>query len=287
LGATRVDRIGAGFFDTVGTPLLRGRAFTMSDETEESRALIVNETLAARAWPGADPLGQPVELDGEPWQVVGVVGDFRSAFPLAPTLPALYKPVTPSGFTAPARHGVTVAVRVVPGFDAATQLRREIASLDPDVTVLQVKRMTDEIEQALFIARVATFAYGGMGVFGLLLASIGLAGVTAYAVSRRTHEIGIRMALGARGVRVLWLVLRESSVIVLLGTAVGLLAALAATIALSSIVETLAETTSTSLSDPILLIGGPALLSGIALMACWLPARRATRIDPVSALRSE
>jgi predicted permease len=287
LGATRVDRIGAGFFDTVGTPLLRGRAFTMSDETEESRALIVNETLAARAWPGADPLGQPVELDGEPWQVVGVVGDFRSAFPLAPTLPALYKPVTPSGFTAPARHGVTVAVRVVPGFDAATQLRREIASLDPDVTVLQVKRMTDEIEQALFIARVATFAYGGMGVFGLLLASIGLAGVTAYAVSRRTHEIGIRMALGARGDRVLWLVLRESSVIVLLGTAVGLLAALAATIALSSIVETLAETTSTSLSDPILLIGGPALLSGIALMACWLPARRATRIDPVSALRSE
>jgi ABC-type antimicrobial peptide transport system permease subunit len=249
--------------------------------------LLVNETLAAKAWPGADPLGQVVELDGETWQVVGVVGDFRSAFPLAPTLPALYKPVTPEGFTTPARHGVTVAVRVVPGFDAATQLRREIASLDADVTVLQVKRMTDDIEQALFFARVATFAYGGMGVFGLLLASIGLAGVTAYAVSQRTQEIGIRMALGAQRARVLWLVLRDGSLIVLVGTAVGLLVALAATIALSSFVETLAQTTSTSVSDPILLIGGPALLSGIALVACWLPARRATHIDAVSALRSE
>ena len=287
LGATRVDRIGTGFFDTVGTPLRRGRAFRKSDEREESRVLIVNETLAAKAWPGTDPLGQVVELDGETWQVVGVVGDFRSAFPLAPTLPALYKPVTPDGFTTPARHGVTVAVRVVPGFDAATQLRREIASLDADVTVLQIKRMTDEIDQALFIARVATFAYGGMGVFGLVLASIGLAGVTAYAVSRRTQEIGIRMALGAQRARVLWLVLRDGSLIILLGTAVGLLVALAATIALSSFVETLAQTTSTSVSDPILLLGGPALLSGIALVACWLPARRATRIDPVSALRSE
>jgi ABC-type antimicrobial peptide transport system permease subunit len=249
--------------------------------------LIVNETLAAKAWPGADPLGQVVDLDDETWQVVGVVGDFRSAFPLAPTVPALYRPVTPTGFTTPARHGVTVAVRVVPGFDAPTQLRRQIASLDPDVTVLQVKRMTDDIDLALFFARLATFAYGGMGVFGLMLASIGLAGVTAYAVSRRTQEIGIRMALGAQRARVLWLVLRDGSLIILFGTVAGLLVALAATIALSSFVETLAQTTSTTISDPILLIGGPALLAGIALVACWLPARRATRIDPVSALRSE
>jgi predicted permease len=287
LGATRVDRIGAGFFETVGTPLRRGRAFATSDEREESRVLIVNETLAAKAWPGADPLGQVVDLDDETWQVVGVVGDFRSAFPLAPTVPALYRPVTPTGFTTPARHGVTVAVRVVPGFDAPTQLRRQIASLDPDVTVLQVKRMTDDIDLALFFARLATFAYGGMGVFGLMLASIGLAGVTAYAVSRRTQEIGIRMALGAQRARVLWLVLRDGSLIILFGTVAGLLVALAATIALSSFVETLAQTTSTTISDPILLIGGPALLAGIALVACWLPARRATRIDPVSALRSE
>jgi ABC-type antimicrobial peptide transport system permease subunit len=147
--------------------------------------------------------------------------------------------------------------------------------------------MTDEVEQALFIARIAGVAYGGMGMFGLVLASVGLAGVTAYAVSRRTHEIGIRMALGAQRRDVLWLVLREGGSIALAGTFVGLAAAFALTRALSSVVEALAELTRTSISDPVVLIGGPGLLAAIALAACYLPARRSTRIDPVSALRSE
>jgi predicted permease len=287
LGATRVDRVGTGFFETVGTALRRGRAFTDADETDEARALIVNETMATRAWPDRDPLGQAVDLDGETWQVVGVVHDIRSAFPLAPTLPALYKPVTPGGFVSPSRHGVTVAVRVVPGFDAPTRLRREVAAIDPEVMVFQVKRMTDEVDQALFLARVATLVYGGMGIFGLILASVGLAGVTAYAVSRRTHEIGIRMALGARRADVLWLILREGGAIAVAGTVTGVVAALALTRALGAVVEALAETTRTSVSDPLLLVGGPGLLIGIALAACYLPARRSTRIDPVSALRAE
>jgi hypothetical protein len=249
--------------------------------------LIVNETMATRAWPDRDPLGQAVDLDGETWQVVGVVHDIRSAFPLAPTLPALYKPVTPGGFVSPSRHGVTVAVRVVPGFDAPTRLRREVAAIDPEVMVFQVKRMTDEVDQALFLARVATLVYGGMGIFGLILASVGLAGVTAYAVSRRTHEIGIRMALGARRADVLWLILREGGAIAVAGTVTGVVAALALTRALGAVVEALAETTRTSVSDPLLLVGGPGLLIGIALAACYLPARRSTRIDPVSALRAE
>jgi ABC-type antimicrobial peptide transport system permease subunit len=126
-----------------------------------------------------------------------------------------------------------------------------------------------------------------MGVFGLILAAVGLAGVTAQAVARRTHEIGIRIALGARRGEVLWLVLRESSAIVAAGTVVGLGAALVVTWALASFVEALAETTRTSMSDPLLLIGGPALLAGLALVACYLPARRSTRINPVTALRAE
>jgi predicted permease len=287
LGATRIDRVGARFFETVQTPLILGRPFTESDETDESRALIVNQAMAKKAWADADPVNQTVELDGQQWQVVGVVRDIRSAFPLAPTLPALYRPVTPAGFVSPDRHGVTVAVRVAPGFDASTRLRQELAALDPDVTVFQVKRMTDEVEQALFIARIAGIAYGGMGIFGLILASVGLAGVTAYAVSRRTHEIGIRMALGAQRRNVLWLVLREGGAIALAGTFVGLAVAFALTRALSSLVEAVAELTRTSVSDPVVLVGGPGLLAAIALAACYLPARRSTRIDPVSALRSE
>ena len=126
-----------------------------------------------------------------------------------------------------------------------------------------------------------------MGVLGLILASVGLAGVTAYAVARRTREIGIRIALGAQRTQVLWLVLREAAAIVVVGTASGLVLALMVTRALSGVLEALAETTRTSVSDPRLLIGGPVLLLVLALVACYLPARRATRIDPLTALRTE
>jgi predicted permease len=287
LGATRADRVGAGFFETVGIPLLRGRTLDARDESDDARVLIVNETMARQVWPGDEPVGKTVDFDGARWQVIGVVGDIRPAFPLAPTLPAVYRPMTPAGFAMPSAHGVTVLVRGVPGFDAPARIREEVEAIDPRVTVFQITRMEDDVTQAQYLTQVATFVYGGMGVFGLILASVGLAGVTAHAVARRTHEIGIRMALGARRADVLWLVLRESSAIVVAGTIVGLAAALGVTWALASFVEALAETTHTSMSDPLLLVGGPALLAALALIACYLPARRSTRINPVTALRTE
>ena len=154
-----------------GSPLLTTQ--------DESRVVVVNETMARRAWPRADALGQPLTLGDETWQVVGIVRDMRSAFPLAPTLPAVYQPITPNGFTAPSRNGVTLAVRTAPGVDGTGLLGREVTSVDPTLTVVGVKRMTQEVEQALFLARAATVVYGGMGVLGLVLASVGLAGVTA------------------------------------------------------------------------------------------------------------
>lgn len=160
-------------------------------------------------------------------------------------------------------------------------------SISPDLTVVEIKPLTREVDQALFLARVATYTYGGIGVLALILAAAGLAGVTAYAVARRTREIGIRMALGAQRSHVLWLVLREGTGIILAGTVTGVVLALALTRALSGVVETLAETTRTSVSDPLLLLGGPALLMALALVACYIPARRSTRVDPISALRSE
>jgi ABC-type antimicrobial peptide transport system permease subunit len=215
------------------------------------------------------------------------VRDIRSEFPLAPKQPAVYRPASPSGFARPSMHGVTVLARVAPGFDAPTRLRREIEAIDPDVTVFQVRSMSDEVERMLFLARVATVTYGGMGVFGLILSAVGLASVTAYAVARRTHEIGIRIALGARRGDILRLVLGEAGAITVAGTLVGLALALAATRALGALVETLAETTRTTVSDPLLLGGAPTLLAALALVACYLPARRSTRIDPSLALRSE
>jgi ABC-type antimicrobial peptide transport system permease subunit len=249
--------------------------------------VVVNEAMAARAWPGSDPIGQPLKLGDETWEVVGVVADIRSAFPLAPTLPAVYQPVTADGFARPARNGVTIAVRTGPGVDGSALLLDEVRAASADLTVVDIRPLTREVDQAMFLARVATYTYGGMGVLALVLATVGLAGVTAYAVARRTREIGIRMALGARRSQVLWLVLRESTVLILAGTATGLVLALVLTRALSSVVEALAETTRTSLSDPLLLVGGPGVLILIALIACYLPARRSIQIDPLLALRSE
>jgi predicted permease len=287
LGALRVDRVGEGFFATVGTPVLRGRSFTRADHTDDSRVVVVNEAMAAAAWPGADPIGQPMELDGRTWEVVGVVGDTRSAFPLAPTLPAVYRPVTPHGFATPSKTGVTLPVRLAPAVDGPRLLVDVVRSVDPDLTIVDVRRATQEVEQAMFLARVATLVYGGMGVLGMILAAVGLAGVTAYGVARRTREIGIRIALGARRSDVLRLVLRESAAITLAGTLTGTALAILVTRALAGVVEALAETTRTSISDPSLLVGGPALLVALALIACYVPARRSARIDPVAALRAE
>jgi ABC-type antimicrobial peptide transport system permease subunit len=139
----------------------------------------------------------------------------------------------------------------------------------------------------MFLARVATVVYGGMGVFGLILAAVGLGGVTAYAVARRAREIGIRMALGAQRRDVLRLVLREGAGITVAGTVTGTVLALLLMRALAGVVEALAETTRTSISDPRLVLGGPALLLALALIACYIPARRSTRVDPVTALRSD
>jgi predicted permease len=287
LGTIRVDRVGAEFFDVAGMPIRRGRGFEPRDESDDARVVVVSESMAARAWPAEDPLGRTVEVDDDTWEVVGVVGDIRSAFPLAPTVPVIYRPVTPSGFVLPSKHGVVVAVRVADAFDARTRLRRAIEDVDGGMSVFAVTRMSDEVAQTTYLASFATFVYGGMGIFGLVLASVGLAGVTAQAVARRRREIGIRIALGARHRNVLWLVLRESGVIVAAGTAVGLAAALTTTIALGAFVDALAQTTQTSLTDPLILLGGPALLAALALAACYFPARQSTRIDATLALRAE
>lgn len=134
-GAMRAERVGAGFFGTVGAPLRSGREFDNRDERDGASVILVNETMAGRVWPHQQAVGQTVELEGRTREVIGVVGDIQSAFPLAPKVPAVFQPATPSGFASPAMHGVTVLVRVVPGFDAPTRLRRLIDALDPNVTV--------------------------------------------------------------------------------------------------------------------------------------------------------
>ena len=287
LGAIRSDRVGPGFFETVGIPVLRGRGFTERDIADDSAVLLVNQTMAEQVWPGEDPVGQMLDFEGKPHQVIGVARDIRPPIPLGPSLPAVYRPNAPSGFSAPSRQGVTVVIRAQPGFDAAVSLRRQIEAIDAQVTVLDVRRMEDLVEQVYYMARVAGGVYGALGVFALILASVGLAGVTAYSVERRTHEIGIRVALGASRRNILKLVLRESATLFAAGGAVGLALTFAMMRVLGSMLDTLAQATQTSASDPAILVGAPALLVGLALAACYIPARKSVRIDPAAALRSE
>ncbi len=243
--------------------------------------------MAKQVWPGEDPVGRMLDFEGKLHEVIGVTRDIRPPLPLGPSLPAVYRPDAPSGFAVPSRQGVAVLVRTQPGFDAVTGLRRQIEAIDAQVTVLDVRRMEDLVQQVYYMARVAAGIYGALGVFALILASVGLAGVTAYSVARRTHEIGIRVALGASRRNILGLVLRESAVLFAVGGALGLAAAVATMRVLGSILDALAQATRTSASDPAILIGAPALLVGLALAACYIPARKSMRIDPAAALRSE
>ncbi|MEO8598086.1 MAG: ABC transporter permease [Candidatus Solibacter sp.] len=235
LGAIRSDRAGPGFFETMGIPVLRGRGFDRHDVAKASRVVVVNETMARQVWPGRDPVGSTLDFQGTAHEVVGVAGDIRSAMPLGPKLSAVYLPLDPSDFAVPTREGVTVVVRVQPGFDAASRLRGEIGRIDRNLTIFNVRRMEDVVGQIYQLASLVTGVYGAMGVFALILATVGLASVTAYSVARRTHEIGIRVALGATQGDVLRLVLRESTVIVAVGGAVGLAIALAALRGMGSI----------------------------------------------------
>jgi ABC-type antimicrobial peptide transport system permease subunit len=265
---------------------LAGRAFRESDQRDDARVLVVNETMA-KTWSGRNPLGQTIELNGGTYEVVGVVGDMRSGYALEPPRRSVYLPATPGGYASPSPQGVTVLVRAERGIDAALLVRREMASLAPDLTVFNVTSMTEQLDRMAYVFRLATLIYGGIGAFGLVLASVGLAGVTAYAVARRYHEIGIRRALGAQSRDVLKLVMKEGVALIGVGTMLGMALAFAAMRVLATMLSAVGEITQTSIYDPLLLAGAPALLAGLALLACYLPARRSTRIDPVAALRAE
>jgi putative ABC transport system permease protein len=182
---------------------------------------------------------------------------------------------------------MTLMVRAGLGTDAVEGVRREIASMDPNITVFNTRTLARALDDNNASLRVGTVLYGGMGIFGLILASIGLAGVTAYSVAQRRKEIGIRMALGAGKAQVLRLVLREGSALVIIGSALGFLIAWMLARSLSAVLNVFAQVFQTTANDPRLIIGAPLLLAALAMLACYLPARKSTKIDPLIALRDE
>jgi len=273
------SRISPGYLEAMGVRLLRGRDFTERDDESAPRVAIVNETFARGFWPGQDPIGRRFR-QGSPasplMEVVGVVEDGKYVSLAESPQPYVCRPVD-QAYAGATSLIVRTASDPRPALAA---LRQEVQALDAGMP-LSVRLLTDKMALPLLPARVAAAVLGGFGLLALALAAIGIYGVMSCAVAARTREIGIRIALGANARDVLRQTLRQGLTLTLLGVAVGAAAALG----LSRLMRSLLF--GVSASDPTIYLGVAALLVGAALLACYVPARRATQIDPVAALRCE
>ena len=284
------DGIGAGYFAALGESMLAGREFGETDqqiqpEKMKSLPVVLNESAARGFFRNADAIGKRLRDEKQNYEVVGVVHDLKTGLGMSRNV--MYLPLTRRDFARPLAGGMTVLVRSDAGADAVSGIRNQIASTDPHLNLFNLRTLNEELERSRRYERFHVNTYAGMGVFGLILAAIGLAGVTAYSVAQRRKEIGIRMALGARKGQVLRLVLREGTALVVVGTVCGFLGAYALAKMLSALTSAFVESLRIGMDDPRLLLGAPLLLASLALLACYVPARRAMKIDPLKAVREE
>src|SRR5580704_17049023 len=269
--------ISQGYFSMIGIPIVRGRDFTEQEVRAGANVAIVTEATARKFWPGEDPIGKILrEGDKSDLQIVGVAKDAQvSHLGESPKL-YVYRPAGPKE-----QSQLQLMIHGGGGFAAvAAGVRSAAADVDPDVMV-DVTKFEDNLENWRVPARIVAGLSGSLGALGLLLAAVGVYGVVSYAVSRRTREIGIRMTLGADGRDVLRLVLRQSMRPVLIGGVIGIASCAGVSWVLSSILFGI------SARDPIAFVFVPAFLLGIALLASYVPARRATKVNPIVALRYE
>lgn len=278
-------RIGPDFFRTFGTPLLFGRDFGPQDNERSRRVAIINESVAKSYFPSLNPLGRLISAPQDPerrdMEVIGIVKDAKYSSLREPRSHTIYLPYRQH---IKRLRGMTISVRAHPAVNEVTDLakaiRREISSLKPEVA-MTFRTMTEQVNQHLLEERLIAALSAFFGLLALLLASVGLYGVMAYTVERRTWEVGIRMALGARRSDVVWLVFRETLVLVALGASIGVLAAYGASRGIGSMLFGITP------ADPPSFVGGTVLLLASALLGSYIPAMRASRVDPMVALRYE
>ena len=282
LPSAAMTPVTAGYFETMGMRLVRGRLFTAADGAQSSRVVVINEMLARRIWPGEDPLGKRLkqgwpETPGTWREVVGIVADVKvdglsELTPLQVYIPFPQSPTSDLAFVV--RTDVDPA-SLQPAVEAAVHV------LDRDLPVFSVRTMDRVLEASIARERMAVLVLMVFAVVALTLASVGLYGVVAHGVTERTHEIGVRIALGAERRHVLGLVVRQGLSMAVLGTAIGV----AGAITLSRWIEGLLF--GVTATDPATIVAVVAMLLTVALLACYVPAWRATRVDPTQALRAE
>jgi putative ABC transport system permease protein len=272
------NTIGPDYFRTMNIPLLQGREFGQSDAAAAPRVVIINETAARRFWPNQSPIGQRVSFKPEEFrEIVGVVKDSKYSRLNEEARPAIYVPLAQEY-----RGNMALHVRTAGEPRAMLALvLREVQALDASLPLYNIKTLEEQKSSSLYTSRMAATLLTVFGLLALGLAAVGLYGVMAYAVNRRTREIGIRLALGAQSKDVLRQVLVEGMCIVTIGLALGLVGAVAATRLVAGFLYGVTAT------DPVSFAGAALLLAGVALLANYLPARRASRTDPLVALRCD
>jgi len=266
------------FFRTMTIPVLRGRQFTDSDRRGTPGVVILSQDLARRFWPNENPVGRSIasENGNLTLMVVGVVGDVRNVNQAVDPRPTMYLPTTQYLFPV-----MTFVVRTRGDQPSANVIRKAVNDIDPLLAVFNVRTFDALLESGTAQPRVTAWLFGVFAALALLLAAIGVYGVLAYVVAQRTREIGVRLALGARPALVRRMVVGHSLKLSLTGIVLGAAGALLAGPALES------QLFGVRPRDPVTLAGVAASLLAVALLASYIPARRATRVDPLLALRSD
>ena len=281
------------YIKTMRIPLLRGRIFTEADTEKSPQVVLINETMARRFWPNEDPIGKRVKQgwpeQTTPWcEVVGVVGDVKMQGVIEPTRLHIYLPISQSPITS---MYLVVRTQVEPQ-SLNLPIQAAVHAVDSQFPLYEVRTMEDRMQRAVVSQRAAMILLSAFAIVAMLLAVVGIYGVISWGVVQRTREMGVRMALGALRRDVMWLVLRRCSLLVLTGVSLGLFGAYALTRVLGASLSEVGPGKTPLLFgvkafDPITFIVAPILLAVVALLACCLPARRATKIDPLVALRYE
>ena len=293
-----LEHVGVRYFETLGVAIIRGRSFTERDlavggSPEGVRgaetAIVINQTAEQRIFGAGEAVGRRLWAndDDASYVVVGVVPNVWPSLLTAGPVATAFVPIPVARFGSASIQGTTVLVRGMSDRGAMAAVRDELRRTHPLLTIFEARTMDEHLERFERPARIAVSQLAGLSLFGLVLATIGLTGVTSYAVARRRSEIGIRMALGAKRPHVLWLVLREGTFLVVTGAVLGAAGAFAVARALSALDPDLAQILGNYVGDQVLLVGAPMLLVAAALVACAVPAWRAVRIDPASTLRAE
>jgi predicted permease len=275
----RYHFVSPDYFRTMGIPLVRGRFYSLSDDDKSPKVIVVNSALAEKYFPGQDAVGKHLELWGNKGvAIIGIVGDVKDTPDGSQAKPAFYfldAQVTD-------RSDRTVVIRAQSNLSTLTgEVRREVLAIDKDLPITNVVPMDEIGTHAVSNARFTMLLVGSFAGLALLLAAVGIFGVMSYSVTQRMHEFGIRMALGAQQENVLGMVVSQGARLAAAGVAIGLVAAMVLTRAMATLLY------GVSASDPWTFAGVAVVLVAVALFACYLPARRASRVDPMVALRYE